>query len=40
MQGVEAVDHVFSGVVELMLFNPDFVNRRNNNERRLASKNA
>jgi hypothetical protein len=35
MQGVEAVDHVVSGAVELTLSYPDFVNRRNNNERRL-----
>lgn len=35
MQGVEAVDNVTSGAVELTLFYPDFVNRRKNDERRL-----
>ncbi|KAI8959590.1 FAD/NAD(P)-binding domain-containing protein [Daldinia sp. FL1419] len=38
MQGVEAVDHVLSGGVELTLNNPDFVNTRANTERRLASR--
>ncbi|KAH6894683.1 hypothetical protein B0T10DRAFT_604122 [Thelonectria olida] len=36
MQGVEAVDHIVSGGVELTLNNPDFVNTRSNTERRLA----
>lgn len=35
MQGVEAVDHIISGGVELTLNNPDFVNTRPNTERRL-----
>ncbi|KAI1659768.1 FAD/NAD(P)-binding domain-containing protein [Daldinia decipiens] len=37
MQGVEAVDHILSGGVELTLNNPDFVNSRANTERRLTS---
>ncbi|KAK8060937.1 hypothetical protein PG996_010867 [Apiospora saccharicola] len=36
MQGVEAVDNVVSGGVELTLNNPDFVNTRANTERRLT----
>ncbi|KAF5663623.1 UDP-galactopyranose mutase [Fusarium heterosporum] len=36
MQGVEAVDNITSGGLELTLSNPDFVNTRKNNERRLA----
>ena len=36
MLGVEAVDHIASGAVELTLNYPDFVNTRQNNERRLA----
>lgn len=36
MQGVEAVDNVVSGGVELTLSYPDFVNKRANTERRLA----
>lgn len=36
MQGVEAVDHVVNGAVELTLKYPDFVNRRANTERRLG----
>jgi len=36
MQGVEAVDNVISGGVELTLNNPDFVNTRANTERRLT----
>ncbi|KAK8052579.1 hypothetical protein PG993_003964 [Apiospora rasikravindrae] len=36
MQGVEAVDNVISGGIELTLNNPDFVNTRSNAERRLA----
>ncbi|KAM5367858.1 hypothetical protein ACJZ2D_009769 [Fusarium nematophilum] len=35
MQGVEAVDHLISGGIELTLSNPDFVNTRANTERRL-----
>ncbi|BCR86172.1 protoporphyrinogen/coproporphyrinogen oxidase [Aspergillus chevalieri] len=35
MLGVEAVDHVVSGAVELTLNYPDFVNTRRNTERRL-----
>lgn len=38
MQGVEAVDHILSGGVELTLNNPDFVNSRANTERRLTSR--
>lgn len=37
MQGVEAVDNVLSGGVELTLNHPDFVNTRPNIERRLHS---
>jgi hypothetical protein len=37
MQGVEAVDNIISGGVELTLNNPDFVNSRSNTERRLTS---
>lgn len=33
MLGVEAVDHVVSGAVELTLDYPDFVNTRRNTER-------
>ena len=40
MLGVEAVDHIVSGAVELTLAYPDFVNGRANTERRLASKNT
>lgn len=36
MQGVEAVDHVVNGAVELTLHYPDFVNGRVNSERRLV----
>lgn len=36
MLGVEAVDAVVSGAVELTLNHPDFVNTRKNHERRLA----
>jgi hypothetical protein len=36
MLGVEAVDNIVSGQVELTLNYPDFVNTRQNNERRLA----
>ncbi|KAK8081190.1 hypothetical protein PG997_009008 [Apiospora hydei] len=36
MQGVEAVDNVVSGGIELTLNSPDFVNSRSNTERRLA----
>ncbi len=36
MLGVEAVDHIVNGAVELTLNYPDFVNSRQNNERRLA----
>ena len=35
MLGVEAVDHVVTGAVELTLNYPDFVNSRQNTERRL-----
>ncbi|KAI5858741.1 UDP-galactopyranose mutase [Tricharina praecox] len=35
MLGVEAVDHILLGAAELTLNNPDFVNGRNNVERRL-----
>ncbi|CAK7207534.1 hypothetical protein SEUCBS139899_010344 [Sporothrix eucalyptigena] len=35
MLGVEAVDHIVNGAVELTLNYPDFVNSRQNNERRL-----
>lgn len=37
MLGVEAVDHVVQGAVELTLNYPDFVNTRKNTERRLAT---
>ena len=36
MLGVEAVDNIVNGAVELTLNYPDFVNSRQNNERRLA----
>ncbi|KAN0083122.1 hypothetical protein V8E54_002210 [Elaphomyces granulatus] len=36
MLGVEAVDNIINGAVELTLNNPDFVNGRQNNERRLV----
>lgn len=36
MQGVEAVDNVISGGIELTVNNPDFVNSRSNTERRLT----
>ncbi|RYO98956.1 hypothetical protein DL764_006947 [Monosporascus ibericus] len=36
MQGVEAVDNIISGSVELTINNPDFVNTRSNTERRLT----
>ncbi|WAO90014.1 Amino-oxidase domain-containing protein [Fusarium falciforme] len=36
MQGVESVDHILSGSVELTMSYPDFVNTRANTERRLA----
>ena len=36
MLGVEAADHIVNGAVELTLNYPDFVNTRQNNERRLA----
>ena len=36
MLGVEAVDHIINGAVELTLNYPDFVNTRQNNERRLV----
>ncbi|KAI1365126.1 FAD/NAD(P)-binding domain-containing protein [Xylaria arbuscula] len=36
MQGVEAVDNILTGGVELTLNHPDFVNTRANTERRLA----
>lgn len=36
MQGVEAVDHVVNGAIELTLLYPDFVNGRSNSERRLV----
>jgi hypothetical protein len=35
MLGVEAVDHLIHGAVELTLNYPDFVNGRKNDERRL-----
>lgn len=35
MLGVEAVDHIVNGAVELTLNYPDFVNSRQNTERRL-----
>lgn len=37
MLGVEAVDNIISGDVELTLQYPDFVNTRANTERRLGS---
>ena len=37
MLGVEAVDHVVQGAVELTLNYPDFVNGRKNTERRLTT---
>lgn len=37
MLGVEAVDHIISGGIELTLSYPDFVNSRQNTERRLTS---
>ncbi|KAK7737038.1 hypothetical protein SLS53_006795 [Cytospora paraplurivora] len=37
MLGVEAVDHVLHGAVELTLNYPDFVNSRQNTERRLGT---
>lgn len=36
MLGVEAVDNIVNGAVELTLNYPDFVNSRQNTERRLA----
>lgn len=36
MLGVEAVDAIHNGAVELTLNHPNFVNTRKNNERRLA----
>jgi len=36
MLGVEAADHIVNGAVELTLNYPDFVNSRQNNERRLT----
>ncbi|TLD25638.1 hypothetical protein PspLS_06016 [Pyricularia sp. CBS 133598] len=38
MLGVEAADHIVTGAVELTLNYPDFVNSRQNNERRLAQQ--
>ncbi|KAJ6441368.1 LOW QUALITY PROTEIN: peptidase A1 [Purpureocillium lavendulum] len=38
MQGVEAVDHLLCGSVELTVSHPDFVNRRANDERRLTPR--
>ncbi|KAH8690530.1 hypothetical protein BGW36DRAFT_432328 [Talaromyces proteolyticus] len=38
MLGVEAVDNIISGGIELTLSYPDFVNTRANTERRLTSK--
>jgi hypothetical protein len=35
MLGVEAVDHIVCGGIELTLAHPDFVNTRANVERRL-----
>lgn len=37
MLGVEAVEHIVSGGIELTLSYPDFVNSRRNTERRLKS---
>lgn len=39
MLGVEAADHIVNGAVELTLNYPDFVNGRQNNERRLFEGN-
>jgi len=36
MLGVEAVDNIVNGSVELTLNYPDFVNSRSNSERRLV----
>jgi hypothetical protein len=36
MLGVEAADHISTGAVELTLNYPDFVNTRQNSERRLG----
>jgi hypothetical protein len=36
MLGVEAADHIINGAVELTLNYPDFVNGRQNTERRLV----
>ncbi len=36
MLGVEAADNIVNGAVELTLNYPDFVNSRQNSERRLA----
>ena len=36
MQGAEAADHIVNGAVELTLNYPDFVNGRQNTERRLV----
>ena len=36
MLGVEAVDNIVNGAVELTLNHPDFVNGRANQERRLV----
>jgi hypothetical protein len=36
MLGVEAADHIVNGAVELTLNYPDFVNSRQNTERRLT----
>ncbi|CAI7665667.1 unnamed protein product [Penicillium discolor] len=36
MLGIEAIDHIVSGAVELTLAYPDFVNSRANTERRLV----
>lgn len=38
MLGVEAVDNILFGGVELTLSYPDFVNTRVNSERRLTAK--
>lgn len=40
MLGVEAVDHIIAGAVELTLAYPDFVNGRANTERRLTGMKA
>lgn len=40
MLGVEAADHIVNGAVELTLNYPDFVNSRQNNERRLEQSYA